>query len=179
MPRRIHIFGASGSGTTTLGEALGLKLNILHLDTDNYYWKPTDPPFREKCEPSDRIQMIENDISGRDSWILSGSICSWGDPLLEHFTVAVFLYLEHSIRMVRLEHREALRYGTRIQSGGDMHHHHLDFMTWAKSYDTASAPIRSFDLHEKWMTRLTCPIVRLDSDQPVNTLIQEFRNTTG
>lgn len=33
---RIHILGASGSGTTTLGKALSDKLRYKHFDTDNY-----------------------------------------------------------------------------------------------------------------------------------------------
>ena len=173
MPQRIHIFGASGSGTTTLGRALSAELQIPQLDTDSYYWKPTDPPFLEKNQPSDRILMIERDIAGLDGWILSGSICSWGDPLLHHFTLAVFLHLAPSVRMARISRRERDRHGVRIDPGGDMHTQHMEFLTWAESYDTASAPVRSLDLHQRWMKRLNCPIVRLDSDRGVDNLTQE------
>ncbi|WP_414847104.1 shikimate kinase [Chryseobacterium sp. IT-36CA2] len=34
---RIHIFGASGSGVTTLGKALSEKLNIEYLDSDDFF----------------------------------------------------------------------------------------------------------------------------------------------
>ncbi len=34
---RIHIFGASGSVTTTLGNQLAKKLNYKHFDNDEYY----------------------------------------------------------------------------------------------------------------------------------------------
>lgn len=40
MVKRIHILGASGVGTSTLGKALADKLNYCHLDTDDYYWLP-------------------------------------------------------------------------------------------------------------------------------------------
>jgi adenylate kinase family enzyme len=45
MIQRIHILGASGSGTTTLGRALSERLQCPHFDTDNYFWLPTDPPW--------------------------------------------------------------------------------------------------------------------------------------
>lgn len=41
----IHITGASGSGTTTLGRALAQALGWRYLDADRYYWLPTSPPF--------------------------------------------------------------------------------------------------------------------------------------
>ena len=75
--------------------------------------------------------------------------------------------------MQRLHDRERQRYGGRISPDGDMHQQHIEFMSWAKSYDSAKAPIRSFDLHELWMKRLSCPVLRLDSNQPIETLVQE------
>ncbi|MBB6697108.1 hypothetical protein [Clostridium algidicarnis] len=41
----IHILGAAGSGTSTLGKKLKNKLNYIHLDVDDYFWFPTNPPF--------------------------------------------------------------------------------------------------------------------------------------
>lgn len=50
---RIHIFGASGSGTSTLGRAVAARLGYAFLDADDFYWLPTDPPFREKRDVAD------------------------------------------------------------------------------------------------------------------------------
>lgn len=174
MSHRIHIFGASGSGTTTLGMALSKRLDVLFLDTDSYYWKQTDPPFREKHLPADRISMIEYEIADRDSWVLSGSICNWGDPLLDRFMLAVFLHLDPSVRMERLLLRERLRYGAKIEPGGSMHDVHGDFMAWAASYDTAVAPIRSLDLHESWIKQLKCRVLRLNAEMPLKSLVEEI-----
>jgi adenylate kinase family enzyme len=173
LEHRIHIFGASGAGTSTLGCRLAAAIGGRHLDADDYYWFATDPPFTTKRDPDARVALIEQDTAGVPRWILSGSICSWGDRLLGHFTLAVFLHLDSETRMARLLHREQLRYGARIQRGGDMHAQHLEFMDWARSYDEALAPIRSLDLHERWMQRLACPVVRLDSRRPTGELLQE------
>ncbi|MEM8782341.1 MAG: AAA family ATPase [Planctomycetota bacterium] len=170
MSARIHIFGASGSGTTTLGSHLSERLAGRHLDTDSYYWLDTDPPFTHKREPAERVAMIRRDTRGAIHWVLSGSLCSWGDPLLRDFSLAVFLYLPHELRMARIASREKARYGSRIQPGGDMHAAHVQFMDWARSYDEAKAPTRSLDLHEGWMRRLPCPVLRLDSRSPVEEL---------
>ncbi len=176
MSHRIHIFGASGAGVTTLGRTLAKRLDGPFLDTDSYYWLATDPPFMQKREPGDRIALIDRDIHGVSTWVLAGSVCSWGDPLLHRFTLAVFLYLSPDLRMVRLARRERERYGSRIDPDGDMYAHHLAFMDWAAGYDTAKPPIRSLELHESWMRRLHCPIIRLDSSRPVSELSDHVLN---
>ena len=174
MSHRIHIFGASASGTTTLGSALAQRINGEHLDTDDYYWAITDPPYTVKNEPADRVAMIQRDVDGVENWVLSGSICSWGDPLLASFSLAIFLRLDPAVRMQRLLEREAKRHGARIKPGGDMHQQHLAFIEWAASYDTARAPIRSLDLHQRWMKRLKCPVLELDSAESVASLCREI-----
>jgi adenylate kinase family enzyme len=176
---RVHLFGASGSGTTTLGRRLAARIGARHLDTDAYYWIPTDPPFTVKREPAARVAAIEHDVADLDDWVLSGSLCSWGDPLLPRFTLAVFLYLDPELRMARLVERERARYGPRVLPGGDLHAHHVEFLEWARSYDHARAPVRSLDLHERWLARLPCPVLRLDASRPVEALRDEVVARTG
>ena len=48
MKNIIHIFGASGSGTSTLGRAVAEKTGYAFLDSDDYIWAPTDPPFTSR-----------------------------------------------------------------------------------------------------------------------------------
>ncbi|ETX02276.1 MAG: hypothetical protein ETSY1_04195, partial [Candidatus Entotheonella factor] len=84
--KRIHLLGASGSGTTTLGRALVERLNCPHFDTDDYFWLPTDPPFTHKRDTPWRQQRLMDDLTTHDAWVLSGSLCGWGDvaiPLFE------------------------------------------------------------------------------------------------
>lgn len=65
---------------------------------DTYYWLRTDPHFTKKRTPKNRLQLIQQDIEDVGNWVLSSSICSWGEPLLERFTLAVFLQLDPTLR---------------------------------------------------------------------------------
>ena len=78
---RIHIMGASGAGVTTLGRALADTLAIPYHDTDDYYWRPTAPPYREMRPSADRLRLMEELFLGRSAWVLSGSLNGWGDSI--------------------------------------------------------------------------------------------------
>ena len=79
MIHRIHILGAFGSGTTTLGRALAERLPCPHFETDGYCWVPTDPPYTTQRERTERQQLLLDDVTVHDSWVVSGSLCGWGD----------------------------------------------------------------------------------------------------
>jgi len=117
MIQRIHILGASGSGTTTLGRALAARLQCPHFDTDDYFWLPTDPPFTHQRERTERQQLLMNDVTAHDSWVVSGSLCGWGDGAMPLFELVVFLWIPHDRRMARLHRREHERFGQRILPG--------------------------------------------------------------
>lgn len=52
---RLHVLGASGSGTTTLARALANHWSAPHADADDYFWVPTNPPYVEKRPEADRV----------------------------------------------------------------------------------------------------------------------------
>ena len=106
MIRRIHILGASGSGTTTLGRALASRLQCPHFDTDGYFWVPTDPPFTSQRERTERQRLLMDDLTAQDAWMLSGSLCGWGDVAIPLFELVIFLAIPQAIRMERLRQRE-------------------------------------------------------------------------
>ena len=164
MTQRIYILGASGSGTTTLGRALTEHLTCPHFDTDEYFWLPTDPPCTTKRDTTLRQQFLMEDLTKHDSWVLSGSLCGWGNVAIPLFELVVFLWLPPDIRMERLRHRECERYGERIMPGGDMYEHSQAFLEWAASYDDGGLEIRSRRLHEQWLSTLPCPILRMEGE---------------
>ncbi len=58
MKQVIHIYGAAGSGTSTLGKYISEKLGYFFMDTDNYFWEPTNPPYAKKSNLSIRIKRM-------------------------------------------------------------------------------------------------------------------------
>lgn len=180
MPIRIHILGASCTGTTTLGAALAQKRSIPHLDTDHYYWKDTPLRYSEKISINDRIASIDRDIDGHPDWILSGSLCSWGEPLIAHFTHVIFLQTTWEVRQARLLKREELRYGSDIlNQDSEQGKISRDFIEWASRYDTAGPEQRSLKTHQHWISRLPPSIAvhRFDSDKPIDQLTQAVIST--
>jgi adenylate kinase family enzyme len=169
----IHVMGASGSGTTTLGQALAEKLGIRHLDTDHFFWMPTDPPFTTQRPVEARVEMLREAIGAADGWVLSGSALKWAAEFEPLYDLIVFLKIDPVMRMARIRRREETRYGDRIKPGGDMAEKSREFLEWAESYDTAGPERRSAASHEEWLKERATPLLRLDSSRPVDDLVEQ------
>ena len=167
MIKRIHILGASGSGTTTLGRAVAARLQCPHFDTDDYFWLPTDPPFTHERERTARQHLLMEALTAHASWVLSGSLCGWGDVAIPLLELVVFLWIPQHRRMERLRQREHERYGTRITPDGDMYASSQAFLTWAASYDAGDMHIRSRQLHEQWLGTLPSPILYFEGEYTI------------
>ena len=167
MIQRVHILGASGSGTTTLGRALAARLQCPHFDTDNYFWVPTDPPFTTQRERTTRQHLLMDALTTHDAWVLSGSLCGWGDVAIPLFELVVFLWIPQDRRMARLRRREHERFGARIMPGGDRYEQSQAFLAWAASYDDGGMDIRSRQLHDQWLGMLSCPILCIEGEYTV------------
>ena len=168
MKHIIHIFGASGSGTTTLGAALAREIGLVHMDTDDYFWLPTDPKFTAKRPIDERLALMNADIDAAEKGVvISGSLTGWGDPLIPRFTCVIRLNTPTETRIERLRAREYAHFGERIREGGDMYENHLAFLDWAAQYDTGDVTMRSRACHDAWQETLPCPLLVVDgADDP-------------
>ena len=174
LPQRLHVFGASGSGTTTFGRAWAARFGHTHLDTDDFYWRPTKPAFQEKRPVPERLRLLEEAFGQAESWILTGSLVSWGEPLIDSFQRAVFIYTPFNLRMERLIAREEARYGVEaLQPGGERYDDFNAFIEWAASYDTGGPEIRSLKMHEAWIERLPCPVIRVSGTDATGQQIEQ------
>ncbi len=165
--RRIHITGASGSGTTTLGRALAARLAVPHHDSDDYFWEPTEPPYTTRRDEAERLHLMRRLFVPRAGWVLSGSLVGWGDPLIPCFDLVVFLVTDTAVRIDRLRRREATRYGSDASEASGA------FLDWAAGYDGASPEGRSRARHEAWLAALPCPVLRLDGARPTAEMADE------
>jgi len=173
---RIHIVGASGSGTTTLASELSKVAGYKHLDTDNYFWEDTDPKFQEKRPVEKRLRLLNDEFKKYDRWILSGSLCGWGDVLIPKFDLVIFLKLPQNVRLERLLRREKERYGDEIEKGNSWYENHLVFMDWAAQYDNGDENVRSLELHNKWLKTVKCDVLRIEEVMEIQDKLELVLN---
>jgi hypothetical protein len=86
---RVHIFGAAGCGSSTLGRALAQRLECQHVDADDVYWLATVPPYQSRRAAPERARMLEEATRWARHWVLSGAIVGWGDALIPTFDLVV------------------------------------------------------------------------------------------
>lgn len=166
---RVHIFGASGSGTTTLGRALADHWSVPHADADDYFWLPSAPPYREKRPEAARRELMREVFVPREAWVLSGSMLGWGEDIVRECDAIIFVTLDPTERLRRLEAREVHR-----RAGADFDEEAWDaFLEWARGYDHPDFDGRSRVAHEKWLDQLTQPVLRLDSAYPTEELLAQ------
>ena len=164
MKKRIHILGASGSGTTSIGKAVCNKLGYKHFDSDNYLWLPTEKPFTAIRSSNEYINLMGKDLSANEKWVLSGHVSyGLGDVYLPLYELVVFMYVQHDIRMERLKKREHERYGDEILPSGSRYEHSKEFLDYCAGYDTGTGR-RSLREHNKWLASIKCPVLKITND---------------
>jgi adenylate kinase family enzyme len=166
---RLHITGASGTGTTTLGRALADAWSVPHADADDYFWRPTDPPYAEKRPAPERVALMQQVFAPRPAWVLSGSMTGWGDSVVARADAVVFLTLDTEERLRRLEARERHQRASRTVDEAAL----AAFLDWARGYDDPAFDGRSRAGHEEWLAGLPCPVLRLDSVRGPEVLLRD------
>jgi adenylate kinase family enzyme len=154
----IHVTGAAGSGTSSLGAALAKELGMAHLEADDYFWIPTEPPFTAKRDRAERLSSLLRDLRAKQGAMLSGAVMDWGVELENAFDLIVFLYVDASIRVERLRAREMERFGKSDPA----------FLEWAAQYDEGTLEGRSLAKHQAWLAARTCPVLELRGDLSVD-----------
>ncbi|WP_312298125.1 AAA family ATPase [Chryseobacterium sp.] len=170
---RIHIFGASGSGVTTLGKALSEQLNIEYFDSDDFFWLKTEIPFTEKQNPEIRNTTVSDILHTTDNWIFGGSMIHWGENIFPPFDLVIFIYLPPEIRMERLRKREFERYGEEIITNPQRAGKFEEFLEWAKDYDhNTGIANRTLNAHREWLSGIDVPLLEISGDYPVSDKIK-------
>ena len=165
-PRGIIVFGAPGAGSTTLGQELARVLGFLHLDLDHYFWRwDVEVPYTSHRSIPEMYDYIMADIERTQHFVISGSMGESSRGLFNScFDMAVFITVPAAIRVDRLRSRTQLQFGARVLEGGDMYENNSKFIESSANYETNGR----LAAHEKWITELLCPIVRVDGTKNIS-----------
>lgn len=180
MSIQLLVTGGPGSGATTTGQKLAEILRIPQLDSDAYFHKPSDPPYQAQYSPKERHNLLHEAIAAQDSWLLSGSIASWGIDDLQ-FSHAVILNIGPKIRQSRLIARETQRFGARIQAGGDMFDEHQAFLAWAAGYEAGDREGRSLPMERSFVAKHCHSHIEIDQAISIDNIaetIARYLDTT-
>jgi energy-coupling factor transporter ATP-binding protein EcfA2 len=154
---RVLITGASGSGTTTLARALAAELKIACFDVDDYFWLRSEPPYQRARDPVARLSLFAADLAKVAHCVVSGSVINWGATLEDSFSLIAFLALAPELRLARLRERETARFGRA----------NPEFMKSAAQYDASDLDENSRAGDERWLTKRSCPVLRIEGDLSV------------
>lgn len=175
---KIMIMGASGAGATTLGNHF-VKNNtrFLHLDSDDYFWEKTDPPFQEARISDERNLLFESDFYSQENVVVTGSIFRWKTDYKDLFDLVVLLYIPQEIRLQRLAEREISRYGNKILFDEKLNAKYEAFLAWAAEYDLEeNTTSRSLKQQKQWLTEVECTTLFLDGDLTVKERLELLQN---
>lgn len=178
MAKRVLISGGPGSGCSSTGVALGRILGIPVFDSDFFYHKPSDPPFQEPFTPEERRTGVVSALAPEDSWILSGSVATWGVPGLEP-THGVFLDIPSDERLARLERRQRASFGSRIDSGGDMEAEHRAFLDWAARYEEREETGRCRRIDRAFLEAVCPRILTISGPLEFETVVNRIVDFVG
>ena len=139
MIRGIAIMGLNGCGKSTLAHTIAKRLDFYEMDVEDYYFPEQknsrqavlEQQYDVKCEYKGELpysmprsakevqEMIRNDIEKHPQFVISGVTMNWDEDILSLIDVAFILEVPAEKRVKRVQHREEVRFGSRVMSGGD------------------------------------------------------------
>jgi len=156
-PCGIIVFGANGSGKSTIGSELARILNFKHMDIEEYCFKESEIPYTNARSHEEYIELMLADIERYRLFVVSAVIGDLCEKISSFYKLAVFLFASIEVRMKRIEQRENNKFGNRVREGGDRHEQHLKFINFAASRDLTKI--------DAWKKTLTCPIINIDGEK--------------
>lgn len=160
-PHGIIVFGANGSGKSTIAREVVNILNFKHMDIEDYHFEKSEIPYTIERSHEDCLKLMLADIKKNRSFVISAVTGDFGGTILQMYELAVFISAPIELRIKRIEQREYAKHGERILKGGDMYEQHLKFVDFVSS--------RSLSKIERWGETLVCPVIRIDGTEDCHT----------
>ena len=162
----IFILGLNGAGKTTLGRALAEQLGWFRMDVEDYYFPDMSVPFANSRTQDEVERLMLEDIRANGNFVLSSVSANLCDEIRECCALAVWLRAPKSVRMSRIEQREAARFGARVLPGGDMY----EQQQWFHEY----AGKRNESIVARAIEALNCPALTLNAERPIEDNLRQI-----
>ncbi|UWG97534.1 MAG: AAA family ATPase [Candidatus Dehalobacter alkaniphilus] len=160
MPRGIIVFGANGSGKSSLGRELARVLGFKNMDIEDYHFVKSGIPYTVERTREDCLNLMLSDIKEYRLFVISAVTGNFGEEISSMYELAVFMSAPLEIRIERIKQRACEQHGERIREGGDMYEQHLKFVDFVES--------RSLSKIGQWAETLVCPIIHVDGTKPIS-----------
>jgi hypothetical protein len=139
------------------------------IDIDDAHWHPTDPPYQVPRKLSEKKEIVLSQLNKKCTYVVAGDLSGWGEELSYSITVGIYLFCKSSVRLLRIKERELIRFGEKIETGGQMHERHIAFLNWAAEYeDRIGCDDRSYSRDLNWMKNMQAPYAHFSTaDTPL------------
>ncbi len=111
-PRRVAVYGATGSGKTSFAAEIARRLGLAHIELDAIHWLPD---WVEKPLPELRADVAAALASHAGGWVCDGNYSKVRDVVLAEADMVVWLHLPLRVSFWRLLKR-TVRRGLRRES---------------------------------------------------------------
>lgn len=153
-PAGVLIFGANGSGKTSLGRELASCLGYKHMDIEDYHFLKSDLPYSRSRSKNDCQALLLADIKKHPAFILTAVTGDFGSAICSYFDLAIYLTAPLEIRLERIRQRALAKHASRVQPAGDMYAQQEEFLSFV-----AQRPLAKI---KQWGESLACPVIHLD-----------------
>jgi len=172
--KTILIFGASGSGSTTLARSVSQRYGYHLIDTDDAIWEKSEPPFSIKKSELESQSILKEQLNRHKYNVICGSFVGWGDIFKKQIDLVIYMHLPLAVRLKRIQAREEARFQERVLPGGDLYLQHLDFLDWVSQYEILDESKRSQKQHEKWLLDMNVPIIYIKEEKTIEALMERI-----
>lgn len=160
MPGGIIIFGANGSGKSTVGREVARVLKFKYMDIEAYHFIESVIPYTAVRPRQECLDLMLADIEKYHSFVMTAVTGDLGEQISSMYEFAVFLSAPLELRIERIKQRTYEQYRERVCAGGDMYEQNLRFIDFVAS--------RSLIKIEQWTETLKCPVIQIDGTNPVH-----------
>lgn len=163
----IHVMGASGSGTSSLGEFLAQKLGFNLIESDYYKWEQTDPPFQIMRSVDESNRLLMEEINKGENLIITGSLHA--NPVtFPYIDLIIYLTCPTKERLKRVQNRDVALGRNSLEAEGKVRENFLGFLELAKNYNKKDLTCRSKASQKYVIKQSGVPVIKISTNQKVD-----------